>query len=86
MILKKSGRVSQPCRLFYNPNDSINNGKEIYVSNKLVIYFRIVVILTVQRYFFFSIRPCFFLTKNAFYVIKQIGNSLFKYRSFILGV
>ena len=33
MILKKSGRVSQPCRLFYNPNDSINNGKEIYVSN-----------------------------------------------------
>ena len=53
MILKKSGRVSQPCRLFYNPNDSINNGKEIYVSNKLVIYFRIVVILTVQRYFFF---------------------------------
>ena len=37
MILKKSGRVSQPCRLFYNPNDSINNGKEIYVSNKLVI-------------------------------------------------
>ena len=68
MILKKSGRVSQPCRLFYNPNDSINNGKEIYVSNKLVIYFRIVVILTVQRYFFF------------------LGNSLFKYRSFILGV
>ena len=59
MILKKSGRVSQPCRLFYNPNDSINNGKEIYVSNKLVIYFRIVVILTVQRYFFFSIQPCF---------------------------
>ena len=72
MILKKSGRVSQPCRLFYNPNDSINNGKEIYVSNKLVIYFRIVVILMVQRYFFFSIRPCFFLTKIAFYVIKHL--------------